>query len=280
MAPAWLQVLQKIARFPLESILKRDGRARIGLEDNNKLWSFLKFVESQGSPGKIIQSSDYSAATDEIALDVLDHIWGPFLARLPIDHPIRVISPALWGHRKILLDISGIEKQVIQTCGSLMGEAFSFASLTLLNLCVEELTHSFFCRNLTVEQGFAHSYQPVSLRKDPCAITGDDVVAIRQDYQKCVVFRQIAEKCSFVISRGKDGDSSSAGIFCEDHFFSWSMVKSIILIQSRLDCSLCKVRRVWTSVHLLLADLPQSIIKLIGFHLRHGKLVFANYFPQ
>jgi hypothetical protein len=219
--PMWLSILQRIAKFPIENILKRDGRARIGLEDNNKLWSFLKVLGRRKDSFTIIQSSDYSNATDEIALSVLGTMWSPWMSEIGIDHPIRVIESTLFGYRSVELTD---KREGISLCsplrrGSLMGESFSFVSLTLLNLVVETLTESFHERGLNAQEGMQVPFREGEGRIDPCAICGDDVCAVRTSLDKCKLFRANAVLCSFVISRGKDGNSPTSGIFCEDHFF-------------------------------------------------------------
>jgi len=106
---------------------------------------------------------------------------------------------------------------IIHRCGSFMGEPLSFISLTDTNLLIEDLSSYFYyCNNRTIDWNIPIDHRCVVI-SNPCAITGDDVAALRFDLKRSVLHRGVARDIGMVFSIGKDGDSVRVMIFCEDH---------------------------------------------------------------
>nr|WPR16649.1 MAG: RNA-dependent RNA polymerase [Streptophyte associated narna-like virus 18] len=228
---AWFVIVTKIMRFMIEPILARDGRARIGLVSTNKMWSFLKFLQKKSATGQWLQSTDYSAATDYISLDMLSAMWTPFFSRIRTGHPFLIYKDLVFCRRSLHFD--GIFKICDNNrnheCGSFMGEPMSFMSLTLINLIVEELSacwkNEISCFVTPVQK--LESY-------DPVAICGDDVASVRRSLTRIKVFKHIV-KCVGMKLSWKDGISRRLLIFCEEHIIAQNKEFIYIdVIKSRL----------------------------------------------
>jgi hypothetical protein len=229
---AWFVIVTKIMRFMVEPILARDGRARIGLVATNKMWSFLKLLQRTGeNHGQWFQSTDYSAATDYISLDMLSAMWRPWFSRLRKSHPFLVYQDLVFCKRT--LHFSG-KFEVCRTdkphvCGSFMGEPMSFMSLTLINLIIEEMSSCW------TNTGSCFLTPVVSLGSyEPVAICGDDVASVRRKLNKILVFKHIV-KCVGMKLSWKDGISRRLLIFCEEHVTMFNKKYTYIdVIKSRL----------------------------------------------
>lgn len=230
---AWFVIVTKIMRFMIEPILARDGRARIGLLSTNKMWTFLKLIQRTRTTGQWLQSTDYSAATDYISLDMLKHMWKPWFSRLRRTHPFLVYEDLIYckrslhfsGKFEICRPADGKEHQ----CGSFMGEPMSFMSLTLINLIIEEMS------SVWTNTGQCFSTPIVSLGSyDPVAICGDDVAAVRRSRNRITVFKHIV-KCVGMKLSWKDGISRRLLIFCEEHVTVFNKQFTYIdVVKSRL----------------------------------------------
>jgi len=227
----WFTIVTKIMRFMVEPILARDGRARIGLNSTNKMWSFLKLIQRNKSQGQWLQSTDYSAATDYISLDMLKAMWEPWFKRLRASHPFAIYEELIYCRRS--LHFSGkFEKcrtDADHKCGSFMGEPMSFMSLTLINLIIEELA----CTWQNAEMCFRTPVE--SLRSfEPLAICGDDVASVRRTLKRIHVFKHIVSCVGMKLS-WKDGISRRLLIFCEEHVCVFGKEFTYIdVIKSRL----------------------------------------------
>jgi hypothetical protein len=239
---AWFVLTTKIMRFMIEPVLAKDGRARIGLRSTNKMWSFLKFLGKTEFVGKELwlQSTDYKASTDYIALLVLSAMWEPCFEQVPRNHPFLVYKDLVLCRRS--LHFSGKFEECCPTdnvhrCGSFMGEPMSFMSLTLINLIIEELTSFYW---LT---GCQFPYTPVDslVSKDPIAICGDDFASIRGDLKKILLFKLITASVGMKLSY-KDGVSRRVLIFCEDHILVTKERKFLYVdvVKSRLLTTMCR----------------------------------------
>nr|WPR16651.1 MAG: RNA-dependent RNA polymerase [Streptophyte associated narna-like virus 24] len=228
---AWFVIVTKIMRFMVEPILARDGRARIGLVSTNKMWSFLKHIQGGKNHGQWLQSTDYSAATDWISLDMLKHMWEPWFSRIREGHPFLIYKDLVTCNRS--LHFKGIfepcDNKGIHKCGSFMGEPMSFMSLTLINLVFEELSSiwnnklSAFLTPVTSLGSF-----------DPVAICGDDVAALRRTLTRIQMFKHVVACCGMKLS-WKDGVSRRLLIFCEEHVTVFNKQFTYIdVIKSRL----------------------------------------------
>jgi hypothetical protein len=214
-----LILVQKAMRQMTQSLLERDGRCRIGLSVTNKLWAFLKFWGRRELTEEVFsQNSDYKSATDYIPLDVIRTIWSSFESFLPIDHPFRVFSPLLWAPRKLLVN----RKQYPELsqdcydhkCGSFMGEPMSYMTLTVMNLLVEYISHTYWKVGRPLWSGLPDSANFSDM--DHFVVVGDDKIALRQSRERASLSRQASIGLGFVMSQ-KDGDSSRLILLCEDH---------------------------------------------------------------
>lgn len=212
-------IIGQTMRFMADPVFVRDGSARIGLESDNKLWQFLKFLQKVGKdfpPTAILMSSDYRRATDYLALRLIEALWCGFLSGLPKAHPFWVFSKLIWSPRRLFLDQKLIpdRKVYISRCGSFQGEPVSFLTLTLYNLVV---------LNMTIH--YCVSGKPIWSIPDvepqmgplPRAVCGDDVAALWPHVRYSTTFRTIVLGTGMFLSKGKDGDSKRVLIFCEDH---------------------------------------------------------------
>jgi hypothetical protein len=231
---AWFTIVTKVMRFMAEPILARDGRSRIGLRSTNKMWSFLKYLSRTNYEEKFLQSTDFRAATDYIALLMLKSMWKPFCSRVPEKHPFLVYQELIWCRRSLHFSDKFSEcrptGQFSHECGSFMGEPMSFMSLTLINLVIEETNSYYFRNNLPLFQGI-----PRLLSGDPLCICGDDVAALRNNLEIILRFKQTVAAYGMKLS-WKDGISRRVLIFCEDHVLLDENGKFVYLdvIKSRL----------------------------------------------
>jgi len=220
---AWLQIIFSTIRFPIESVAARDARARIGLAFTNKLWNFLKYLERIPAYKVFFgQSTDFKSATDHISLWVIKALWEPKCQLVPKTAPMSVYQKLIWAPRT--LEVSGEFRKKISPdldlthrCGSFMGEPLSFISLTDINLFIEDMSGFFYYYNHSIlDWGIPIDNRCVII-SNPCAITGDDVAAIRFHLERSRLHRQVARDSGMILSSGKDGDSTRVLIFCEDH---------------------------------------------------------------
>jgi len=219
----WLLCLFQAMRQMVEPILARDGRARIGLRQTNKLWSFLKLLKNLNIESPIGQSTDYKASTDYISLSMIETIWGGLLSQVPKSHPFLVFKELVWYPRKLVItntrDPLLARDWPSHKCGSFMGEPLSFMTLTAINLLIEDISSYYFSTDIPL-------YDEPSLEftgREPCAITGDDLTAVRTCEARVHLFNKVATDAGMVLSKGKDYMSSRILVFCEDHII---MVKS------------------------------------------------------
>jgi hypothetical protein len=241
----WFTCITRCMRFMIEPIIARDGRARIGLRSTNKMWSFLKFVQKthKGSGTMWCQSTDYKSATDYMPLDFIDAMWRGLTKNVSSDHPFMVYYSLIASQRKIslcdyrelssqLIPIFGIE--LLNNCGSFMGEPMSFMTLNLGNIVTEELT--MYCE-ATSDPTFERVPDtfPVILGRDPTCVCGDDFTALRAILARILLFKKVAEKVGWVLS-WKDQLSKRVMIFCEDHALVTQDQKLVYIdvIKSRL----------------------------------------------
>jgi len=214
-------ILFQSMRFMAEPVLARDGRARLGLEETNKLWTFLKYVSriaDQIGETSIIENNDFDAATDEMLLSLIEALWSGFLRPLPPDHPFWVYTKLIWCPRQLVVDRK-ILPDVSQTFetrrGSMMGEPISFLTLTLYNLVVDDMTNYYAGLGLPLYSLPIETH--VFFGPLPTAICGDDVTSIRPHRRFSATHRRIITDTQMVLStKGKDSDSLRVIFFCED----------------------------------------------------------------
>jgi hypothetical protein len=121
-----------------------------------------------------------------------------------------------------------------------MGEPFSFLTLTLENMVIEEMT--MYYSTMPVE---IWTMPVVQLQhRDPCCICGDDVAALRQSLAVVLLFRRIFQALGWKAS-WKDLVSRRILIFCEDHVLLQGQLRDIKVsyidvIKSRLLTTMCR----------------------------------------
>jgi hypothetical protein len=263
----WFCVITRCMRFMFEPIMARDGRLRIGLRSTNKMWTFLKFLQTRGKSwnGVYAQSSDFKASTDYIPLEIIKAIWDGFTWDLSPGHPFMVFYDLIVSNRtlalldfkdlnQVLSDMSEKDENFSFThkCGSFMGEPMSFMTLNGVNVVIDDICEFMFTHSpsdyipLTVgksqENILVGKVPPVDdfSRADigppePACGCGDDWAAIRRYYGQIILWKSIAIQLGMVFS-WKDAVSQRILIFCEDHALirKDNTVAYVDVIKSRL----------------------------------------------
>jgi len=218
---AWFTLVSRAMRFMAEPIIARDGRARIGLRSTNKMWSFLKYIKKVGPEFEdpIGQSADLKSATDLIPLDVIEAIWDGLTSSLPKSHPFWVFYSLIKSQRAMYIAPkfktleSRFKPGTLNKRGSFMGEPMSFLTLSLVLILTEEISDYYHSLNVPVWSK-PDSYMP--LGRNPCAICGDDLTALRANLSRILLWREVALDLGLKFS-WKEGISKRLLIFCEDH---------------------------------------------------------------
>jgi hypothetical protein len=267
---AWVQILGQAMRFMAEPIVARDGRARLGLESDTKLWDFLKFIQKGRSvrPGFVIQNTDRESATDHLQFDYIRSLWQGFTKTLPDTHPFHIFMELLWSPRILFPDpkLWGSCESFISTGGSLMGEPVSFLTLTLASLNVDDMTVYYTALRDNVRL-YELPLKPL-IGGDPSAVAGDDLTSIRLDARAASLSRKISTDLGEVLSPDKDHDSRIMMIFCEDRAFV-ELDEKGQLVPTFIDTIKCRLFTKMTRMHsdhrVALLGKGQAISKTLEF---------------
>lgn len=218
---AWFTMVSRAMRFMAEPIIARDGRARIGLRSTNKMWSFLKYIKKVGPEFEdpIGQSADLKSATDLIPLDIIEAIWDGLLHSLPKSHPFWVFYSLIKSKRAMFIapKFKSLEGRFrpgsLNQRGSFMGEPMSFLTLSLVLVLTEEISDYYHGLSLPL---WSTPKVLTPMGRNPCAICGDDLAALRAKLSRILAWRQVALDMGLKFS-WKEGISRRIMIFCEDH---------------------------------------------------------------
>jgi hypothetical protein len=264
-------VITRAMRFMVEPIFARDGRLRIGLRSTNKMWSFLKFLQTRSDDwsGFYAQSSDFKSSTDYIPLSLINAIWKGISSEIPEDHPFMVYYDYIVSTRRLsLLDFKELYSFISNTgeegklpffhqCGSFMGEAMSFMTLSLVTVVIDDVTEFLFRKEFNKFQDLKEDSNQMitldlpkyaeefansdNLAPEPACGCGDDWAAIRKYFGQITLWKSVACSMGMVFS-WKDAVSRRILIFCEDHaqIGADNKVVYIDIIKSRLLTSMTR----------------------------------------
>jgi hypothetical protein len=220
--PAWLTLLQACLRHIVADVLSEDNRCGLGLKSAYVLWNLLKVVRNELKSNPRVFSSvintDLSRSTDLIPMDLLRGMWKSAFGTWGY-------SP-LFALEELIIPDHAIEyggKSFTQACGSFMGEPMSFMSLTLYNLCTQEISSWALASRVrlpltaTKLQGYPLSTEHAKLSYD--AIIGDDVMRLALVQGLGPYTRQMYGLTNGRLSKGKDTESTVHGILAENHVF-------------------------------------------------------------
>jgi hypothetical protein len=244
----WLNLILRHMRFLLEPYFLRDGRISIGLRSNDKLWDFLKFLaRSRYAKNPILESIDFTAATDHFDLFLIESMWEGFLSRFPDNHPILVYKELITCQRSLEFSdempecIKLYKGDYIHRCGSFMGEGISFFTLSMYNALIEEFISFEAMYNISWLH-YPDRIIDLTGYLYPTAICGDDRISIRYFIEETEIVGDIISSSGSLESGGKSLRSfatpENPGIitFCEESgtyinrkFFYFDSVKIRLL---------------------------------------------------
>jgi len=230
----WLTIILQTMRQIIEPMFKKHPKARSGITETHKFWSYFKRRKEHKFPkSAILASCDYTAATDTIPLKVIEALWLGFCEGLgmPKLHPFRLYMPLLWSQRELvpsndydsLFKSHGFDSYVNHMTGSFMGEPVSFMTLTLANLVVLEITDFYEAKGFSPDFSLAPDNDwdnYVGIIDNDAMIVGDDLFTIRYDLWVITgILRPAQALLGFQRSVGKDYLSLDLATLAEDNIY-------------------------------------------------------------
>jgi len=220
--PSWLTILQASLRHIVADIFSADPRVGLGLKSAYVLWNLLKVVRKELTKTPVVFNSvintDLSRSTDLIPMDLLRHLWSSAFKAWG-ETPLSALQGLVIPNHCIEYK----DKSFIQACGSFMGEPMSFMSLTLYNLCTQEISSWALATRVTLPltayklRGFPRTSDYFKLSYD--AIIGDDVMRLAMVPGLGPYTRNMYTITNGKLSEGKDTESCVHGILAENHVF-------------------------------------------------------------
>lgn len=223
--PASFITIGQVVRHEVAAWLSQDETMRIGIEEADKLWEFLRVASKHLPEHHWILSSDLTEATYEMPHDLIQVIqvflktslrgklFSTFFKLFSIlDRTVHMEGSRSFGYPE---DFTAIN-------GSFMGENLSFMYLSLY-LRVSSYIAACYAKHWRDKgEHFVFPDRPDLIKpfiKGPfCQIVGDDHISISEDEKYGIIFREVITALGGKISPGKDGHSPHFGIFCENTF--------------------------------------------------------------
>jgi len=223
--PSWFTTLFQGLRHQIVEVLSKDQTLQIGLEENYKLWEFLKRIPKNTIYERIV-SLDLKEATYSISFDILRANYELFERITPSSRLWRVIRTINHRPQRRVMFTTQVklehELQIddfTSSIGSFMGEPLSFMHLTLLLRLISIIAESYAKYEEKFEKIiFPNFYTKVLNYGFPNVLSehaGDDMIAFATKAYAWH-FHFIVQYFGLILSKGKHGESKYFGVFCEN----------------------------------------------------------------
>jgi hypothetical protein len=224
--PVWLTILQSTCRHMVADVFSLDPRLGLGLESSYVLWDLLKVVRRENDPYRIAVNTDLSRSTDRIPMTLIRSMWSGFIAGFAATGkagPLGVYRNLICVDHSVYVDKNTqFERVFSQMCGSFMGEPMSFMTLSLYNICCQEVASLARYQGLMVGeilQVDQTDQDPRAFETSKDAIVGDDGLRLTNDTQLGLYTRNVYILTNGSLSLGKDTESEHHAILAENHVF-------------------------------------------------------------